>query len=327
MSAPVVTLTLNPAIDETITLDHLDPGAVNRASAVSHNAGGKGVNVASCLADWGIPTLAAGILGTDNAAPFETLFAAKSIGDHFLRRPGLSRTNIKLVDAGGATTDINLPGLTIDAATFAELRQELRGLVAPGALVVLAGSLPQGIGDGAYADLVAELKNAGTRVVLDASNAPLAAALAAPDSALPFCIKPNRHELEDWAGRDLADPRDLVAAARSLHQRGIGLVVVSLGAAGALFVSAEGAVQASLPAVRAPSTVGAGDAMVAGIVAALCDGGPLDALARLATAFAVGKLRRTGPYLPDPETVRTLAATAAVIPADAWAAAAAAEGR
>ena len=225
------------------------------------------------------------------------------------------------------TTDINLPGLTIDAATFAELRQELRGLVAPGALVVLAGSLPQGIGDGAYADLVAELKNAGTRVVLDASNAPLAAALAAPDSALPFCIKPNRHELEDWAGRDLADPRDLVAAARSLHQRGIGLVVVSLGAAGALFVSAEGAVQASLPAVRAPSTVGAGDAMVAGIVAALCDGGPLDALARLATAFAVGKLRRTGPYLPDPETVRTLAATAAVIPADAWAAAAAAEGR
>jgi 1-phosphofructokinase len=67
--------------------------------------------------------------------------------------------------------------------------------------------------------------------------------------------------------------------------------------------------------------------MVAGIVAALCDGGPLDALARLATAFAVGKLRRTGPYLPDPETVRTLAATAAVIPADAWAAAAAAEGR
>ena len=94
----ILTLTLNPAIDQTIVLDALVPGSVQRASAVRSHAGGKGVNVASCLADWGLNVAATGILGADNAAPFDQLFARKGIADRFLRIPGETRTNLKLLD-------------------------------------------------------------------------------------------------------------------------------------------------------------------------------------------------------------------------------------
>lgn len=314
---PVVTVTLNPAIDQTITVDALKPGSVHRARAVRHNAGGKGVNVASCLADWGTPVVATGLLGTGNAAPFEALFAAKGIADAFLRLPGETRVNIKIADlAANDTTDINLPGLSADADAVRRVRETVLGLVEPGVPVLLAGSLPDGVPAGSYATLTAELTAAGCRVVLDSSGAPLAAALAST-GALPFCIKPNRHELEDWAGRPLPTDADLLDAARGLHRRGVAVVVVSLGADGALFVGGEGgdegAVHGRLPPVAALSSVGAGDAMVAGLIAGFLQaggqqGGGLETVARLSVAFAAAKLGCFGPNLPDAATVRALAA-------------------
>lgn len=305
---PVVTVTLNPAIDQTITVDALKPGSVHRAKAVRHNAGGKGVNVASCLADWGTPAVATGLLGTGNAAPFEALFQAKGIADAFLRLPGETRVNIKIADlAANDTTDINLPGLTADPGALGRVQETVRRLVEPGIPVLLAGSLPDGLPTDTYAILTADLAAAGARVVLDSSGAPLAAALAST-GALPHCIKPNRHELEDWAGRPLPTDADLLDAARGLQRRGVSVVVVSLGADGALFVDGARALHGRLPPVQALSTVGAGDAMVAGLIAAFQQDGGLEDVARLSVAFAGAKLGCFGPNLPDPATVRALAA-------------------
>ncbi|MEA1674679.1 1-phosphofructokinase [Nitrospirillum sp. BR 11163] len=317
MSIDLHTVTLNPAIDETVTLDDLRPGHVHRAAAVRHNAGGKGVNVASCLADWGLHVAATGLMGIDNTAPFEALFAAKGILDRFLRVPGETRTNIKLLDRhDGRTTDINLPGLAAAPETVERIQTYLEESVGPGTLVVLAGSLPDGLPPDTYASMVAGLAHTGARVVLDSSGEPLARALAA--DVLPHCVKPNRHELEGWAGRPLAPP-DLLAAARHLQGHGIPLVVVSLGAGGALFVDAGTALHAQAPEVRGNSTVGAGDAMVAGLAAGLHAGLGLEAVARLATAFAVAKLGRAGPHLPGVEIVRALADQVTMTPADDWA--------
>ena len=320
MSGPVRTVTLNPAIDQTIMLDALWAGRVHRAQAVRYDPGGKGVNVASCLADWGVPAIVTGLLGADNAAPFEALFAAKAIEDRFVRVPGDTRTNIKLLEtsAGGTTTDINLPSPFASGAALAQVRQQLDD-VAPDDLVVLSGSLPDSLPDDTYRHLVGGLRGIGARVVLDASGAPLAQALGAPEDALPFCIKPNRHELETWAGRALEDPVVLLAAARALHGMGIALVAVSLGAQGALFVSGDGALHAAPPVLEVGSAVGAGDAMVAGLTAAVRAGSSLEAVARLATAFATGKLRHPGAHLPDGETVLALAALAKITPAQDWA--------
>lgn len=308
MTAPIITVTLNPAIDLTITLDSLKKGEVQRAKAARSDVGGKGINVAGCLADWGSPVIATGILGRANQPAFTDFFSAKGITDRFITAPGETRTNIKIIDgAGGDTTDINLPGLTVTEDLLEQVIDVLTQIVAAGSIVVLAGSLPNGLPATTWATLTGFLNQAKARVVLDTSGPPLAAALEAARDALPYAIKPNRSELEAWAGHRLPTTPDLVDTARTLIDRGVKMVVVSLGSEGALFVTAEQAITGRLPPVAAMSTVGAGDAMVAGLVSALSDHLTTDALARRAVAFATGKLARIGPHLPTNPQIELLA--------------------
>ena len=307
----VVTVTLNPAIDLTVALDHLVVGRVHRASSAIANCGGKGVNVAGCLADWGVRVAATGVLGRSNDGAFADFFAGKAIADRFVRVAGETRTNIKIADrTSGETTDVNLPGLAVPAEAFEAVRAALASLAAPGRTVVLAGSLPESMPETAWASLVADLAACGARVVLDTSGTPLAAAL---ESGAPLAaVKPNRAELEALVGRPLPRTADVVAAARALIAHGVALVVVSLGSEGALFVDRETALAAALPAKTVLSTVGAGDAMVAGIAAALIEGASVERTARLAVAFATSKLDRIGPHLGPPEEVERLAAAVRV---------------
>lgn len=305
------TVTFNPAIDQTVTLDRLVPGDVHRARSVRQNAGGKGVNVASCLADWGMPVTVFGLLGRDNAAPFDALFVAKPIEDRFTRIAGATRVNLKLVDVAG-TTDINLDGIAVDTGQAEMAVANLCHAVREGDLVVLAGSLPPGCAPDTYAALIARLRAAGCRVVLDTSGLPLKCALAA--GVLPDVVKPNREELAQLLGRPLPDLATLAEAAAALHARGVSLVAVSMGEDGALFLSEAGAVTARLAVGQIASTVGAGDAMVAGIVAALGENADLERTARLATAFAVAKLGMAGPNLPDLATVHALAEDVSITP-------------
>jgi 1-phosphofructokinase len=311
LAPDVVTVTLNPAIDLTVALDRFVVGQVQRASAAVCNCGGKGVNVAGCLADWGARVAATGVLGHSNDGAFADFFAKKGVADLFVRAAGETRTNIKIADrASGETTDVNLPGLSVSEEAFAAVRAALKRSVAPGRPVVLAGSLPESLPETAWATLVDDLARCGARVALDTSGSPLAAALA---SGQPIqALKPNRAELEALIGRALPTAADLVAAARSLIDRGVALVAVSLGADGALFVDRQTALAAALPAKKALSTVGAGDAMVAGIAAALVEGASLERLARLAVAFASSKLDRIGPFLGPVEDVERLAAAVRV---------------
>ena len=312
IAAPdVVTVTLNPAIDLTITLDRFVVGRVQRASAAVFNCGGKGVNVAGCLADWKARVAVTGVLGHSNDGAFADFFAGKGVTDRFVRTAGETRTNIKIADrATGETTDVNLPGLAVADSVFDAVRAELLRSVAPGSPVVLAGSLPESMPETAWATLAADLARRDARVVLDTSGPPLAAALRSGEKL--HAVKPNRAELEALLGRALPTAADVVAAARSLIDRGVALVVVSLGADGALFVDRETALAAALPAKKALSTVGAGDAMVAGIAAALIESASLDRLARLAVAFATSKLDRIGPFLGPIEEVERLAAAVSV---------------
>lgn len=302
-------VTLNPAIDETITLDRLVPGEVHRAHAVRQNPGGKGVNVASCLADWDVDVVVHGLLGSDNATPFDQLFAKKAIDDRFIRVVGSTRVNLKLVDKAG-TTDINLTGIAVDESRVDMVVATLSAAVRPDDLVILSGSVPPGCSHGIYAVLVKQLRGAGCRVLLDTSGIPLERALEA--DVLPHVIKPNRDELAAWVGHPLAHRSELIGTAQRLLDRGVELVVVSMGAEGALFLSAEATIATQLGLGDVASTVGAGDAMVAGIAAALQENAGLERLARLSTAFAGGKLGMAGPNLPARGAIEALAAEVSV---------------
>lgn len=300
--ADIVTVTLNPAIDETITLKRLLPGSVMRAQTVRFQPGGKGVNVAACLADGGFKVAAAGLLGKDNAQFFQDFFAQNSIEDRFLYIAGATRTNIKLVTPQ-ETTDINMPGLAGPDTVLDRIRQWISGVASD--YLILTGSLPPGCPDDFYADIVSCRQNRKARIIVDCSGKPLKAVLAG--QARPFCLKPNRDELAEWAGKPLKTLESVLAEARQLHKDGITLVAVSLGQEGAVFVSDEGAVHAVIELGPVESTVGAGDAMVAGMTAALSEGANLAGIAQKATAWAAGKLEWQQPGLPTPARLAELA--------------------
>lgn len=299
----VCTVTLNPAIDQTAGLSGFRPGRVNRIAWDRADPGGKGVNVASFLADFGVGVSVSGLMGQENARCFTDLFAAKHIIDRFVGLPGRVRTNIKLVDEAahgeGAVTDLNFPGPAASSDSLEHLTIALDALAADHAIFVLSGSLPAGVDDDIYARLTARLKAHGRTVVLDASGAPLRQGVAAE----PALIKPNIHELRDLVGPVGDEPADVAAAARRLIGQGIGCVVVSLGAAGAVLVEADEAVHAAALPVEPTSTVGAGDAMVAGLVLGWLRGLSLGGRARLATAFSAAALTTLGPRLPPPAQV------------------------
>jgi 1-phosphofructokinase len=298
----IATVSLNPAIDQTALVPNFTAGAVNRVEREQSDAGGKGVNVASFLAHFGFPVAVTGLLGDANVEPFVRLFAEKGIVDRFVRVPGLTRVNVKIVDeVQDRVTDINFPGLHVADDHLARLYTAVDALADDTEWFVLSGSVPSGVPDTIYAELVARLKRRGKIVVVDASGPPLAAAIpAAPD-----VIKPNIAELQELVGSRLSGHTEVVEAARALVGRGIGLVAVSMGPRGAVFVENGAAVLAVPPKITVKSTVGAGDAMVAGIVTGTVRGLDLADRARLATAFSLGALGEIGPRLPPPGVIQT----------------------
>lgn len=287
-SFDVVTVTFHPAIDRTITIPRFTVGAVNRVEDDRSSAGGKGVNVASALADHGYRVAVTGFLGREGSSSFDALCARKAIADDFVRIAGKTRTGIKIVDpALHQTTDINFMGPAPAEDDLRVLHEKLGGLDA--LCFVVAGSLPPGVDPAAFGAMVGALKQRDRKVIVDTSGEPLRHALM----ALPDVVKPNIHELEALLGASLADEAAVIAAARELVARGVRMVVVSMGGRGACFVTADGAVTARPPEVEVQSTVGAGDAMVAGLVVGELRGLSLVERARLATAFSVDLLTRS----------------------------------
>jgi 1-phosphofructokinase len=295
MTSPIATITLNPAIDQTASLPNFQAGAVNRVAWEQSDPGGKGVNVASFLSDFGYAVTVSGFLGKDNIALFEALFQHKNIQNQFVLLPGRTRTNVKIIDdLQDQVTDINFPGQSPTPADLTQLQAVIDQLAVSHDWFVLSGSLPAGVPSSIYAELTQQLKAQGKTVVLDASGASLQQAI----SCGPYAIKPNLQELREGLGQALTSMAEILAAARSLLGQGINTVVVSMGAEGAVFVEAAAAVLVRPSPVKVVSTVGAGDAMVAGLVTGKLRGLDLADSARLATAFSIGALSQLGPQLP-----------------------------
>jgi len=300
----IATVTLNPAIDQTVSVDHFRPNTVNYAQTMQFDAGGKGVNVASFLADAGFTTAVTGFLGQDNAGIFEQYFALKRIEDQFVRIPGRTRTGVKIVDeANQQTTDINMPGLPPPVEALDTLHKTIKGLTATCDWFALSGTLPPGVPTTTYATLITLLRGYGKQVVLDTSRDALREGVLAG----PTIVKPNVDELRQLSGQALTDEFAIGQAAHQLLSGGIRLVVISMGKRGAMFVDSANTLLATPPPVMVKSTVGAGDAMVAGLIAGQARGLSLPDSARLATAFSLGAITSFGHNLPAPEIVQAYA--------------------
>jgi 1-phosphofructokinase len=300
----IATVTLNPAIDQTVRVDNFRTNTVNRGQSMQLQAGGKGVNVASFLTDAGYSAAATGFLGRENVEIFERFFALQQIKDAFVRIPGNTRTGVKIVDqANLQTTDINLPGETPPASAVDTLLQRIEELSASCDWFALAGSLPPGLPATIYATIIDLLKARGKSVALDTSHEALHKGILAG----PTLVKPNIDELQQLVGHPLADEVAIEQAARQVLDYGSQLVVISMGEKGAMFVNRESTFIAMPPSVPVKSTVGAGDAMVTGLIVGHIQGLGLPDCARLATAFSMGAITRTDFHLPAAETLQAYA--------------------
>ena len=291
----IATVTLNPAIDQTVRVDSFRPNAVNRALAISFDASGKGVNVASFLADYGHDTAVTGYLGQENADIFEQFFASKGIDDCFVRIPGNTRINVKVVDeVNQQTTDINMPGETPPQEAMNTLLQTIEQLTNSCDWFVLSGSLPPHVPTTIYAAIITQLKRQKKRIILDTSGEALREGIQGG----PTIVKPNIEELQHLVKHSLTSEAEIQQAAHQLLNEDIELVVVSMGRQGAMLVEQATTLIATPPAITVKKTFGAGDAIVAGLVTAQIQGLSLADCGRLATAFSMGAIANLSYNLP-----------------------------
>ena len=258
----IVTLTLNPSLDRTLEVDTLRRGEVLRAASVHLDPGGKGVNVARALLANGVGSRAVIPCGGAEGEQLVLLLAEESV--HTVAVPIASRTrsNVTLVEADGAVTKVNEPGAPLTAAEFDAVAAAVLGCAGTADWVVMCGSLPPDVPVDVYAGLTAQFAAAGIRVAVDTSGPALLTAVAAG----PDLVKPNRDELAEAVGAPLTELGDVIEAAQALRERGAGAVLASLGADGALLVDDEGVLLAQGTQIEPRSTVGAGDALLAGFL-------------------------------------------------------------
>ncbi|RDH80281.1 1-phosphofructokinase [Mycolicibacterium moriokaense] len=307
----IVTVTPNPSLDRTVTLaTPLTRGAVHRVTSVTTEPGGKGVNVARALSLAGVEAVA--LLPAAGTDPMVS--ALQGIGVPFRCVPITApvRTNIAVTEMDGTTTKINEPGAELDANAVDALTRSVVGHAEHADWVVMSGSLPPGMPDTWYADVVAMLAPYRCKVAIDTSDLPLAALVNGFDRAAPDLIKPNAEELAGVIGLApqaleaavaQGDPEPVVSAAQRLVDRGVGAVLATLGAAGAVLVNSTGGWLASPPPIVPRSTVGAGDASLAGYVRADVSGAEPPQRLQMAVAYGSAAAALPGSALPTPAEI------------------------
>ncbi len=307
----IVTVTPNPSIDRTVALgEPLTRGAVQRVTSTTSEPGGKGVNVARALTLAGLDTVA--VLPAADADPIVAALRSSGVSFQCVPVAGIVRTNLAITEPDGTTTKLNEPGAVLDAVAREALTKAVVDAAADAAWVVLSGSLPPGLPDHWYAEVVAMLASAPCKVAVDTSDRPLDALAAGFGTAAPDVIKPNAEELAGLVGASgdelesaaaAGDPEPVVTAARQLIARGARSVLVTLGAAGAVLVDSTGSWMATPPPIAPRSTVGAGDSSLAGYIRAEVGGAPPPQRLQMAVAYGSAAAALPGSALPSPKQV------------------------
>jgi 1-phosphofructokinase len=292
----IVTLTPNPSIDRTVEVDALERGAVSRARGGRIDPGGKGINIAGALVAHNRPVVAVLPSGGWEGAHLTKLLEQEGITSVVVPIAGSTRANISVVEPDGTVTKLNEPGPHLTPEEIEALIDATTRAADGADWVVGCGSLPPGPADDFYALVVERLAGSGTKVAIDTSGPTLLKSVAAG----PDVVKPNLEELSEAAGADIETLGDALEAARGLRDRGVHTVIASLGSEGALYVDDRHEAHAEAAARTIRSSVGAGDALLAGFLA---NGGRgLEAFAN-GVAWAAAAVSLPGSRMPGPRDV------------------------
>lgn len=297
----ITTVCMNPSFDKTASVDTLATGGLNRLRDVRVDVGGKGVNVAVVLKRLGVPVSCVGCLGERGRESFLQMIRQEGVPFDYLPMPGEVRSNLKLLDnSTRAITEFNEPGISMDSAQLEDFLTLLREKAGESEYVVLSGRLPEGCAEATYQRCLKTLE--GKKCVLDCAGETLLHGV----KERPFLIKPNLPEIEGIMKKELRTLRGLRDAALFLIEYGAQNVIISMGKYGAMLVSRTDTFFAPALMVEARSTVGAGDAMIGGVLAGLSRGESLAESFRWGVAAGAASVMTDGTQLlrrPDFEAL------------------------
>ena len=288
----ITTVTANPALDRTLHLAALTRGVVHRAQRAMVEPSGKGVNVALALRTAGQEVTAVLPVGGSSGPELVAMLDAAGLVHRDVPIAGTVRSNISLIEADGSTTKINEPGPRLSSTEVDSLIAAALEVGSVGEWVAWCGSLPAGFGETSLAAALAQARGAGRRVALDSSGTALATVLNRRPVDLPHLVKPNADELAEVTGRPLQTLGDVADAAFLLVKRGVETVLVSLGADGAILINDQCTLHGEAPVEKIVNTAGAGDAFLAGYLAA--ERQPADQRLTSALRFGATAVREHG---------------------------------
>lgn len=300
----IYTVTLNPALDKTVTIPGFTVDSVNRISGMRTDAGGKGINVSKWIKALGGESVALGILGGMTGQTIRRFLENEGIEADFTYIENETRINLKITDPDqGTHTDVNEPGAFVDAETAMDVYRRLTARIRAEDLVVLAGSLPPGLPEGFFCEWISMLSGIGAKVYLDVDGPALASSL----TARPYFVKPNLNELEQLMKRKLPSLPDICSAISQILANGTRRVVISMGAQGAIFAEGTRRLYAKGLHVPVDSTVGAGDAMVAAMALLCSQGQSMEDMIPFAIAAGASGAMQSGTQTAPLSLVASLA--------------------
>ena len=255
----ILTVTLNPAVDKTYTTQSVIVGNVNRMRTAMNIAGGKGVNVTKILRQYGCDVAATGFLGGYSGRFIEEELEKRGSECRFIHVTGETRSNMNILADDGYVTEILEPGPVVSDGEMAAFMEQYDALLEECGLVILSGSVSQGVNADIYETLTMRAADASVPVYLDSSGDNLRFGMRAK----PQLVKPNWRELEYIMGRRIMDREEIIGSAKLLHEGGISRVIVSMGSKGLLSVTNRGVLYARAAGIEPINTVGCGDSVVA----------------------------------------------------------------
>ena len=301
--AMIATVTLNPALDKSIYVDRLHPNDTNRILRVEVDAGGKGINASRVLKELGSETIALGFVGGKIGSFIEHVLENEGIPTDFVQVKADTRTNVCIQElTGSPPTMLNEPGPNIAEDDFDKLFDKVRKVARESSFVIFGGSLPPGVPKDIYKLLVNAAQESDSKAILDSDGEPMRLGM----KSMPYMIKPNREEAERLVSLRVKNVGEAVRAANILARNGVKLVVISMGADGAVACSAGEVWQAVPPKVTPVSTIGSGDSMVAGIAHILSKGGSLGEALKLGAAAGAATAMTDGTEICSHHQVQDL---------------------
>jgi 6-phosphofructokinase 2 len=302
-NALIATITLNPSLDQHITVDGLVIDGTNRWSRLHRYAGGKGIDVSRAIYEMRGRTVAYGFIGGPVGRAVEILLDEEGVPFNFTPIHRETRTNFIITDSKtGRQTRIDAPGPHITKDEFERFQRKMRRISPNPDLIVVGGSLPPGIPNNVYYSIIIESKTFGVRAILDSEGQWLAEGI----KAKPYLVKPNVQEAEGLLGRELPDEDAIIKGALDIVDMGVEIAVISRGEEGIIAATEKEVIKAVPPQVKVKSAVGAGDCTIAGLALKLADEESLFSACRLAAALGTAAALTPGTELARREDVEEL---------------------